>query len=38
MYYRVHSKDYGWLGWAGNGANAGTEGQSKQMEAIQVRW
>ena len=37
VYYRVHSQDYGWLGWAKNGEAAGTEGYSKRAEAIEVR-
>ncbi len=37
VYYRVHSQDFGWLGWAKNGDAAGTEGYSKRAEAIEVR-
>ncbi len=37
IYYRVHSQDFGWLGWAKNGEAAGTEGYSKRAEAIEVR-
>ena len=37
VYYRVHSQDFGWLGWAKNGEAAGTEGYSKRAEAIEVR-
>ena len=36
VYYRVHCQDYGWLGWAKNGASAGSEGMSKRLEAIQI--
>ena len=37
VYYRAHVQTYGWLGWAKNGAKAGTEGMSKRMEGIQIR-
>ena len=36
IYYRVHAETYGWLGWAKNGASAGTEGLSKRLEAIEI--
>ena len=36
VYYRVHVQTYGWLGWAKNGASAGTEGLAKRMEAIEI--
>jgi uncharacterized protein YjdB len=36
IWYRVHSADYGWLGWACNGSPAGTTGLSKRVEAVQV--
>ncbi len=36
IYYRVYSQDYGWLGWAKNGASAGTSGYAKRMEGIQI--
>lgn len=36
IYYRVHSANVGWLGWAKNGEPAGTQGLSRQMEAIQI--
>jgi uncharacterized protein YjdB len=36
VYYRVHAQTYGWLGWAKNGESAGTSGQSKRLEAIQI--
>lgn len=37
VYYRVHSADYGWLGWAKNGASAGTQGYAKAAQAIQIK-
>ncbi len=36
VYYRVHSQDFGWLGWAKNGEAAGSEGYGKRAEAIEV--
>jgi len=36
IYYRVYTSTYGWLGWAKNGAAAGTYKLGKQMEAIQI--
>ena len=36
IYYRVHAQSYGWLGWAKNGEEAGTEGLAKRLEAIQI--
>lgn len=35
--YRAHVQDYGWREWSGNGQNAGTTGQSKRLEAIQIQ-
>ena len=37
IYYRAHVEDYGWLGWAKNGASAGTIGLSKRLEAIEIK-
>ena len=37
VYYKVHSQNYGWLGWAKNGERAGTEGLALRMEGIQVQ-
>ena len=34
--YRVHVQDIGWMDWVSNDAVAGTTGQSKKIEAIQV--
>ena len=36
IYYRVHVQDYGWLGWAKNGVEAGSEGMSKRLEGIEI--
>ena len=36
VYYRVHAQSYGWLGWAKNGAPAGTAGYAKRLEGIQI--
>ena len=36
IWYRAHCQGYGWMAWAKNGAAAGTYGQSKRMEAVQV--
>ena len=37
IYYRVHCQDFGWMGWAKNGEEAGSEGYGKRVEAIEVR-
>ncbi|MFD1901673.1 hypothetical protein GQR36_19720 [Enterococcus termitis] len=37
IHYRVHSQDYGWLGWAKNEQSSGTQGFSKRLEAIQIK-
>ncbi len=37
IYYRVHSANVGWLGWAKNGDAAGTQGLGNAIEAIEVR-
>lgn len=37
VYYRVHSAEVGWLGWAKNGESAGTEGYSYGVQALQVK-
>ena len=36
VYYRVHAQSYGWLDWAKNGESAGTQGLSKDLEAIEI--
>ena len=35
VYYRVHAQSFGWLGWAKNGAPAGTAGYAKKCLAEQ---
>ncbi|MBU5359757.1 MucBP domain-containing protein [Enterococcus raffinosus] len=37
VYYRVHAQNFGWLGWAKNGMNAGTEAYAYRLEAIQIK-
>lgn len=37
VYYRVYIKGYGWMGWAKNGAKAGTNDKTKAMTAYQVK-
>ncbi|WP_156780304.1 hypothetical protein [Collinsella intestinalis] len=36
VWYRVHSSEFGWLGWTKNGENAGSEGYARSVEALQV--
>jgi len=36
VYYRVHAQTFGWLGWAKNGAPAGTAGLGRRLEGIQI--
>ncbi len=36
--YRTYVQSNGWTGWAGDGEYCGTKGQSKRMEAIQIRF
>lgn len=35
--YRVHVQNYGWMPWQKNGDIAGTVGEKKRIEAIQIR-
>ena len=35
--YRTHVQDYGWMNYVMNGATSGTSGESKRMEAIQIK-
>ena len=37
IYYRVHVQDIGWQDWQQDGAIAGTTGQSKRLEAIEIK-
>lgn len=37
LYYRAHVEGIGWQSWKEGGQTAGTTGQSKRVEAIQVR-
>ncbi|MDQ9776242.1 hypothetical protein RF263_15820, partial [Acinetobacter baumannii] len=36
IYYRVHVANIGWLGWAKNGASAGSSGFGYGAQAIEV--
>lgn len=36
VYYRVYIKDYGWMGWAKNGAKAGTNDKKKEMTSYEI--
>ncbi|MBQ8165479.1 MAG: hypothetical protein IJZ96_00425, partial [Lachnospiraceae bacterium] len=35
--YRVHRQTYGWTDWVNAGQPAGTTGESKRLEGIQIR-
>ena len=35
--YRTHVQDYGWQDWKKDGATAGTTGEAKRLEAIQIQ-
>ena len=37
VYYRLHVQNVGWMGWAKNGAQAGSAGFSYRVEAMQVK-
>lgn len=37
LQYRVHIQKYGWTRWIDQGKYAGTRGESKRLEAIQIR-
>lgn len=37
VYYRVHQQVYGWEAWTVEGDTAGVAGQSRRIEAMQVR-
>ena len=36
VWYRVHSADFGWNGWAKNGESAGSQGYAKAAQAVQI--
>ena len=36
IYYRVYVQNFGWLGWAKNGATAGSEGYGYRIEAMEA--
>lgn len=35
--YQAHSQTYGWMGWKKEGEIAGTTGEAKRLEAVQIR-
>ena len=37
VWYRVHSAEFGWLGWAKDGEEAGSEGFGRAAQAVEVR-
>lgn len=37
IWYRVHSADFGWGGWAKNGESAGSQGYAKAAQAVQIQ-
>ena len=37
IYYKAHSEQYGWLGWAKNGELAGTTGYAYRLEALKIQ-
>ncbi|MDO4807837.1 MAG: GH32 C-terminal domain-containing protein [Coriobacteriales bacterium] len=38
VYYRVHCQHFSWMGWAKNGASAGTSGYAYRLEALQIAY
>ena len=38
LYYRVHMSDIGWSPWIREGGYAGTRGQGRQVEAVEMRF
>ena len=38
IYYRVHVQSLGWMDWVKNGEMAGTTGQARRMEAIEIKF
>lgn len=37
LYYHTHVEDYGWQDWSADGAMAGTEGESKRLESMELK-
>ena len=35
--YRVHVQNIGWMPWVNDGEVAGTVGQSRRIEAVEIR-
>lgn len=35
--YRAHVQSYDWLDWTGDGATAGTTGEARRMEAVEIK-
>lgn len=38
IWYRVHSSEFGWLGWAHDGEEAGSTGYARYVEAVEIRF
>lgn len=38
IWYRVHSSEFGWLGWAHDGEEVGSTGYARCVEAIEIRF
>ena len=38
IWYRVHSSEFGWLGWAHDGEEAGSTGYARCVEAVEIRF
>ena len=36
IYYRTHVQNFGWTGWASNGASCGSAGYSYRLEGIEI--
>lgn len=37
IWYRVHSSEFGWLGWTHDGEAAGSTGYGRDVEAVEIR-
>lgn len=37
IWYRAHSSEFGWLGWAHDGEAAGSVGYGRNIEAVEIR-